>query len=133
MAARCAAGPTRIRDLAPHVSRGIAASIEKALALNPADRHESMTAFDSSLSAQAVPKRVWREKIPDDDHLNCWESEGPNGLGVCKKPGDSGAKVDLETTRASGHRIRKHCSDGHYKRSASGRLKRIFDDLGTRS
>ena len=132
MAARCAVGPTRIRDLAPYVSRGVAASIEKALALSPADRHESMTAFDSSLSAQAVPKRVWREKMPDDGHLNCWESEAPNGLGVCKKKsGESGARVDLETTRSSGRRIRKHCSDGHYKRSASGRLKRIFDDLGT--
>ncbi len=130
-AARCTVGPTRIRDLAPHVSRGVAASIEKALALDPAHRHASMTAFDSSLSAQAVPRRIWREKIPDDGHLNCWESKEPNSLRVCRKPGESSARVDLETTRSSGRRIKKNCSAGHYKRTAAGRLKSIFDDLGT--
>ena len=131
LTARRTVGLTRLRDLAPHVSRGVAASIEKALALDPAHRHASMTAFDSSLSAQVVPRRTWREKIPDDGHLNCWESKEPNGLRVCKKPGESSAKVDLYTTRSSGRRIKKHCSDGHYKRSANGRLKSIFDDLGT--
>ena len=130
-AARRSVAPTRIRDIAPHVSRGVAASIEKALALDPAERHASMTAFDSSLSAQAAPKRVWRETIPGDGHLNCWESREPNSLRVSKKLGESSARMDLETTRSSGRRILRNCSKGLYGRDVPGRLRSVFNDLGT--
>ena len=130
-AARRTIDPTRLRDLAPHVSRGVAASIEKALALDPALRHASMTAFDSSLSTQVVPKRTWRAKVPDSGHLNCWESQEPNSLYVCLKPGDTSARFDLVTTRSSGRRIKKNCSNGLYRDSATRRLRKIFDDLST--
>lgn len=130
--ARRTVEPTRIRELAPHVSRGVAASIEMALALDPADRHTSMTAFDSSLSAQAKTQRAWREKVPDDGHENCWESNEPKKLEVRKMPGESSARVDLETRHSStGRRILRHCSNGEYRRNAPRRLRRIFNDLGT--
>ena len=129
--ARRTVDPTRIRDLAPHVSRGVAVSIEKALARGPSDRHTSMTAFDSSLSAQPVPKQIWREATPHDGHLNCWESKEPNGLAVCKKPGESSARVALETKRSSGRRILRNCEEDYFKRNAPSRLRRIFDDLAS--
>ncbi len=90
-----------------------------------------MTALDSSLSAKVALQRTWREKIPDNGHLNCWESQEPNSLYVCLKPGETSARFDLVTTRSSGRRIKKNCSNGLYRDSATRRLRKIFDDLNT--
>ena len=128
--ARRRIAPTRIRELAPHVSRNLAATVEKALAPDPANRHASMTVFDTSLSSSRESQRVWRETIPHDGHLSCWESK--DSVTVCKSSGTTSARVDLETRRSStGNRIRTNCSYDDYERTSASRLRHIFDDLGT--
>ena len=130
-AARCARAPTSIRDLAPHVSRRVASSINKALDRNPANRHASMTDFDSSLSARAEPKLDWREADPHEGHIKCWESKPPKSLRVCVLPNDNDKKIDLKTWRKpSDRRITEYCASGGYKRDASSQLRAIFEKLG---
>ena len=129
--ARCAQPPTPIRDLAPHISRGVATTITKALQPDPAKRLASMTEFDNSLSRHSTPKLVWREREPHDGHLRCWESKPPKSLRVCVLPTNNAKKVDIHAWRAqSGQRIRKHCISGFYTRNLPGKLKAIFENLG---
>ncbi|MEY2474052.1 MAG: hypothetical protein QOK28_3381 [Actinomycetota bacterium] len=127
-----AAGPpTPLRDLAPHVSLGLAGRVDRALARNAADRYPSAAAFEAELGHLAAPARLWRRVVSHPGHDRCWESAGPAGLRVCATQIAGTNRFSVETARlVSGLRIIANCKPGVTTAALPGTLRAIFQRLG---
>lgn len=76
----------RLRDLAPHVSQGLAGVIEKALSLDPVDRQSSALEFANQISTATRSDRPWRKVPCHGGHLRCLEAPpaiGQAGIRLC--------------------------------------------------
>ena len=121
--------PTSVRDLAQHVSRGLAAVVERAIERSPASRQASAAELDAALGRLRHPERSWQLLESHDGHERCWETrDGVSGIAVCVIPSGRGGEI-LVRNSPSGRRILKHCQRVTRSRLAS-KLRKIFEDLG---
>jgi serine/threonine-protein kinase len=125
--------PTPIREMAPHVSRSLAARVNTALTRDPMQRYASATELDADLGRLAAPDRDWQPTAPHQGHERCWESVGsatPN-IRVCVISSPGVKRVDVEVARlTTNNRIRRLCRTG-VSRSALGEILRsVFESLG---
>ena len=113
MALVAAQPPPRLRDVAPHVPSQVAATIEKAMARDPADRFDSVLDFAAALGARhAIPRR-WTQTDEHPAHDACWRGV-PRGGGstyvLCLEPGPRASQRSVIARHASsGHRITSEC------------------------
>ena len=130
--AMVAAGPpTPVRDLAPHVSLGLATRAERALARDPADRYSSAAAFEADLGHLAAPTVTWRRVAAHPGHDQCWESDAITPVRVCATRTAGSSRFSIETARArSGRRIRANCKAVVTPAALPGTLRAIFQRLG---
>lgn len=130
-----AAGPpTPVRDLAPHVTRGLATRVDRALAQSPSDRQDSAAQLDSTLGELPPAARHWRRAATHVGHALCWESVPPprDAIRVCVLPSQSRAsRLDIDVARiSSGNRIRSRCKAGVTTAALPGALRATFEGLG---
>jgi eukaryotic-like serine/threonine-protein kinase len=77
MAAAAAQTTPRLREVAPHVPASVAPVIERAMAVNPADRYQSVAEFSAALGSRSTKPRRWRRTNEHAGHLGCWRGERP--------------------------------------------------------
>ncbi|MDQ6945087.1 MAG: serine/threonine protein kinase [Actinomycetota bacterium] len=104
----------RLRDLAPHVPQPLALRVERAMALDPADRYESAQEMHDDLAHLDRLDIVWHEGTPHPGHLRCWQGASKTGRGsliVCVFPTEAG-RFQIETRHSGAHaaRLRAYCS-----------------------
>lgn len=99
----------RLRDLAPHVSISLARVVDRALAIDPAERQPSALVFANELAAARHHPREWRLIPPHPDHLICLQG-GPKGAaqGVSVCAAASGRQFNIEIVAAGGQHQRRH-------------------------
>ena len=123
--------PTPLRDLAPHVSTGLATVVHTAMHVDPAKRYQTATEFDSALGQLRPPKRDWVSQVPHSGYSLCWLSECPKPIAVCVQPNTPSSTNRIRVERVhSGNRIVKHCTDSVRASQTSAALKRVFRELG---
>lgn len=117
-----------LRDAAPHISRRLAERIERAMAADPAARHQTAMALHSDLGSPGLVGRVWQRQTPHAGHVACWLELSPPGAGheVCLS--DHGS-LSVDTHFVSGRRISAHCRTGVRPAELSRRLRQVFDHL----
>jgi serine/threonine protein kinase len=120
----------RVRDAAPHISRRLADRVERAMAMDPAERHPSWRDLHDDLGVAGVVDRIW-ERIapPHPGHAQCW-AEQRSRVGalhqVCLIPTASGFEV--ETRRSGGTRVLEQCSSVG-SAGVAARLRGVFNDI----
>lgn len=124
---------TRVRDIAPHVSRRLADRIEKAMALEPASRYASWRDMHADLGRVGVVGHVWRRTAPHGGHDRCWtQTRATRGSlhDVCLIR-TAASLVDVEVRHAggAGHRIRGMCRSGIGERQLAVTLRDVFDRI----
>jgi serine/threonine-protein kinase len=122
---------TRLRDVAPHVSRRLAERVEKAMALDPASRYSTWREMHAELGRSGVVSRVWRQHRPHPGHDRCWvETSRLSGLphDVCVLPKDA-RHVDIEVRCASGakRRVARMCRARVETTRLAVTLRDVFD------
>lgn len=126
-------GFTRLRDVAPQVSRRLAERIERAMALDPSDRYQSWHEMHAALGDHDLVRSAWRRETSHAGHQRCWtevRSAGGALRSVCVIPVDADT-VDIEVRHAAGARRRL----GNAGRTAVNRrrlavaLREVFDTL----
>lgn len=132
-AAAVRAGTPDIRDVAPHVSRTLAAALRRALAVDPAARFQSAADLDRALSRVRARVRCIRRVDSHRADGMCWHmaepAKGGKSIHVCCDP--SGLRsVDLDVFyEQSGNRVREFCGSVT-ARQAPARLRAVFDHFG---
>lgn len=101
--------PARLRDVAPHVPSHVAATIERAMARDPADRFRSVTELAAALGQRPRVSRRWRRTDEHSGHIACWRGE-PVGTGstyvTCLTNGTRPTQAVVQTTHTrSGRRV----------------------------
>jgi serine/threonine protein kinase len=113
MAVIAAGTPRRLRDLAPHVPRYVAAALERAIARNPADRYADVAALAASLGQRPSVTIRWHRTDEHAAHLACWRGERPAAAGpyvICLEVGSRASQRIITTTLAnSGRRVEACC------------------------
>jgi serine/threonine protein kinase len=127
--ARITAGKfVRVRDLAPHVSRGLALLVERALDVDPGSRFADAQTMHNALTAQGTFDRQWRPLV-HASHLKCWEEEDRTAPhSICVLPGPRGE--DVEVRHGGGGRVKRLSVAGLTPGQCRVHLRRVFDDLG---
>jgi serine/threonine protein kinase len=126
------AAPTPIRLLAPHVPRGVARAVEKAMSINPTERFNSPAEFATALARVPAPKRAWDRVEAHPTHESCWRGgatkSSPSVL-VCLRPRqDARGKEITVTYEQSNKRITKHCGPVVDKKALSA-IHRIINNF----
>ena len=108
--------PPRIRDVAPHVSQGLASCVETAMAWSPDDRHNDAAALDRALGDLPSRRRDWRRSDEHGGHHGCWRGEHRRKRAVVtcaiSGAGRRGTSFTVETRTAdTGRRIGRACRD----------------------
>ncbi len=86
LAAVAVGPPPSLRDLAPHVSLGLAQRVERAMARNAADRYPTPAALDAALGQLTAATRRWR-RTDEHGHHACWRGSGHGAdVTVCVLP-----------------------------------------------
>jgi len=122
----------RLRDVAPHATRRLAARVEKAMALNPADRYQSWREMHEALSEVGVVTHVWSRIVSHPGHKSCWTElrrSSPGALReICVAPSAVGP-LTIDVRRASGARTLVHALSQSGVRQANLKveLRRVFD------
>jgi serine/threonine protein kinase len=123
-----AARLVRVRDLAPHVPRGLALVVERAMAADPASRFPDAQGLLAALISQTAFDRHW-QPVVHPGHAKCWEERrrpAPHtvclvrtlvGDGITVTHGAAGRVSRLGRTALTSAQSRVH-------------LRRVFDDLG---
>jgi serine/threonine protein kinase len=125
--------PPRLRDLAPHVSKRLAARVERAMAPDPARRYESAAQMHAALAQHDLAPRSWRRVDFHTGHPGCW-LDGDAGkeavLGVCVVDGGDGT-FSIDTHRVTGAKthLRDYCFQGAKPGELAKVLRSVFDDL----
>lgn len=121
------------RDVAPHITLGLAHVVAKATALNPADRYATANDLDTALSKLATPKRIIMRTTPCHPNGRCWDAT-PTGaaknkpIHVCARPATTPHRTQIETRHQGGNRIAAHCDEVTDSKAAT-RLKAVFRAL----
>lgn len=68
--------PPLLRDVAPHVTRGLAQRVERAMARDPNDRYDCPASFDADLGLLRAEPRRWQRTDEHIGHHGCWRSAG---------------------------------------------------------
>lgn len=131
------AGMPDVRDVAPHVSLGLAQVVRKATAPKPADRYGTVAEFSAALAKHATAHAdIWRVEPSSAAHLDhvghdrCWTAvrrHDAQMIYVCVDP--SGRKWDVLVRRSSGRRANTLCRSGLNSSATTVHLRRIFDQL----
>lgn len=113
MAMVAADAPPRLSDVAPHVPKYVASAIDKAMARDPLDRFDSVTAFASALGQRPAVARRWSRTDEHPAHLACWRGE-PQSHGstyvMCLEQGSPPTQAAITTTHlSSGRRVSAGC------------------------
>lgn len=122
----------RVRDAAPHVTRRLAARIEKAMALDPADRYQGWREMHEDLAQIDLVRDVWQRIDAHSGHRSCWLELRRSGGGtlreLCVLPDGSGAFA-IDVRRASGSKSRIHALSRPPVGAAAltVELRRVFD------
>jgi len=98
--------PKRLRDLAPHVPRGVYECIERAMSFDPNLRPQSASAFAVALGKAKLPNRLWCQTNEHTGHAGCWRGEEPGKATVlvCAEP--IGKKFRVGAVKLpSGHKV----------------------------
>lgn len=122
---------SRLRDVAPHVPRQLAAITETSLALDPDNRYQTAHEMAVALGRLAVPARWWERVEEHPGHQRCWvgppTSGGGSPVAVCVVPAAGRDHEVLTTKQPSGHRVRDHCVVVN-RRQLPVTLRRVFDN-----
>ncbi len=80
--------PVALRDRAPHVSQALAQRVNRAMALDPADRYDSASAFGAALGSLPAVMRRWVRTDECGGHWGCWRglADGRATVLVCAIP-----------------------------------------------
>lgn len=106
-------GVPAVRDIAPHLTVGVAGLIREATAIDPTNRFCTAAAFDSALASLNPPRRVIRRIAPCGGAWRCWVAD-PNPfeslrpVHVCVAQTSEG-KFEIETRRIGGQRMTALC------------------------
>lgn len=127
------AGPgTQIRDAAPHVNRGVANCVEKAMARDPHDRYANATAFAAALSNVVPPLRRWRRTDEHGHHRSCWRGEatGRAEAVICCIEAGSGRHAHIEARYVSGRTITEACRPRSTYRNLARQVRSAIRSIG---
>lgn len=121
-----------LRDLAPHVSRGLDTVIRKAMAVVPGERYASVAELNLKLGLLPKRARTIRRVAPHAGHAACWSvvTRGGGGeVNVCASP-ESKARFRINTQHGlSSRHIKQHCHDGVTEKGLPAKLRAVFDAL----
>ena len=123
--------PRRLWDIAPHVPRYVATTIDTAMARDPADRFESVANFAAALGSRPPISRRWRRTDEHASHLACWRGEtARSGTYVtCLEEGSRSTQAVITTRHlSSGRRITQGCKTVN-TRNAAQKLRSVFRAL----
>lgn len=123
--------PPRLWDVAPHVPRYVATTIDAAMARDPADRFEAVADFAAALGSRPTISRRWRRTDEHAAHLACWRGEVSKGgtYVTCLEEGSRPTQVTIISKHlSSGRRISKGCMTVN-QRNAPQKLRKVFRDL----
>jgi len=115
-----------LRELAPHVSRSLAAVVDRALHVDPAARYATAAAFDSALGSLPVRTNRFTPLSEHAGHERCWSVEGKSSLYVCLVK-DAGTRVEV-THKKSGRRVGRYGGDCAAPKVGPV-LRKTFDEL----
>lgn len=90
----------RLRDLAPHVTQGMAVVIERALSQDPAARQSTALDFANQISTAKRHRRKWR-LVDHPTHILCIEApdeKARKGVGVCAIPAATNCSIESRST-----------------------------------
>jgi serine/threonine protein kinase len=121
----------RLRDLAPHVSLGVAAVVERSLSLRPEGRHASALDLANALVAANHYKRDWTRVASHDGHSCCFKgvsTKSAQAIFVCVSVMRSG-KFSIRPSYESGRGLRKFESDDISPASLSASLRRVIAEI----
>lgn len=107
MAAAAAQTTPRLRDVAPHVPAAVAAIVERAMAVDPADRYQTVADFSAALGSRSTKPRRWRRTNEHPGHLGCWRGEKPgkSTYVLCLEQGKTAKKCTVTTRHVSGAKV----------------------------
>ena len=107
MATAAAQTAPRLRDVAPHVSAAVASIVERAMALDPADRYQTVADFSAALGSRSTKPRRWRRTNQHPGHLGCWvgESPGKSTYILCLEQGATAKQCTVTTRHATGAKV----------------------------
>lgn len=109
MAAAAAQATPRLRDVAPHVPAPVASIIERAMAVDPANRYQTVADLSAALGSRSTKPRRWRRTNQHPGHLGCWvgESPGKSTYILCLEQGATAKQCTVTTRHATGARVPK--------------------------
>lgn len=74
-------------ERAPHIPRGLRDVVNKAIALDPADRPASAAELAAALGQCSAPARKWTRLVPHSGHEQCFRGiKGTSEIEVCAEP-----------------------------------------------
>jgi len=130
-------GMPDVRDVAPHVSLGLAKVVRKATTSKPADRYATAAEFNAALAKHATGDadicRVEPSAAAHLDHTGhhrCWVSVRRHDhqvMYVCVDP--SGRRSDVLVRRSNGRRIKVLCRSGLSSSATTVHLREVFSEL----
>jgi serine/threonine protein kinase len=131
------AGMPDIRDIAPHVSLGLAKVVRKATEAKVADRYTTAAEFNAALAAHAAAEAdICRVEPSSADHLDhdghhrCWiASRRQDGqvIYVCVNP--VGRRYNVLVRRGNGRRVVAHCKQSLTGPATIVHLRKVFNAL----
>lgn len=107
MAAAASQQTPRLRDVAPHVPAPVASIVERAMAVDPADRYQTVAEFSAALGSRSTKPRRWRKTNEHAGHLGCWRGECP-GKSIyilCLEQGVTQKQCTVTTRHATGAKV----------------------------
>lgn len=131
------AGMPDVRDVAPHVSLGLAKVVRKATRPKPAERYGTVAEFNAALGKHAAAVadicRVEPSAAAHLDHVGhdrCWTAvrrDDGQVIYVCVHP--SGRRFDVLVRRSGGRRMSALGRSGLTALATTVHLRRLFDKL----
>jgi serine/threonine protein kinase len=107
MAAAAAQTTPRLREVAPHVPASVASIIDRAMAVDPADRYQTVADFSAALGSRSTRPRRWRRTNEHAGHLGCWRGErrGKSTYVLCLEQGATPKQCAVTTRHSTGARV----------------------------
>jgi serine/threonine-protein kinase len=107
MATAAAQMAPRLREVAPHVPAAVASILERAMALDPADRYQTVADFSAALGSRSTKPRRWRRTNQHPGHLGCWvgQSPGKSTYVLCLEQGATAKQCTVMTRHATGAKV----------------------------
>jgi eukaryotic-like serine/threonine-protein kinase len=107
MAAAAAQVTPRLREVAPHVPASVASIVERAMAVDPADRYQTVAEFAAALGSRSTKPRRWRRTNEHAGHLGCWRGNrsGKSTYILCLEQGATPKQCTVTTRHATGAKV----------------------------